>query len=165
MSEVSLICSNLTCLADIPSSSSKALDDTAVLNLHCNRLSNLNGLRSIVSITSLNISSNEFSSINLPELCLLPSLTSLDIAGNNIHSLRDMPFLPSLRTLSIAYNRLQSLDGFVLKLRLLLLCNCMLSNSVITLFLLGSRAVRPSVFWMPGRTGSQKSQALSHWHL
>lgn len=109
--EVALMCSGLRSLSELPPSTAKAIEGASIINLHCNCLNNLQGLRSIVSITSLNLSSNEFTTVNITELCLLPNLTSLDFAGNMIESIVEFPFMPSLVSLSLAFNRLKSVDG------------------------------------------------------
>ena len=109
--EVALMCSGLQSLSELPPTTAKAVEEATVINLHCNRLNNLQGLRSILSITTLNLSSNEFVTVNIPELCLLPNLTSLDLAGNMIESVVEFPFVPSLTSLSLAFNRLKYVDG------------------------------------------------------
>ena len=83
------------------------------LNLHCNRLENLQGLpyARLPNLTELNLSSNEFSSSHLPELSYLPSLRILDLSANKLQSVIGLPFLPGLETLSIAYNLITALDG------------------------------------------------------
>jgi Leucine-rich repeat (LRR) protein len=111
MSEVTLMCAGLSSLAEIPVESARSMTDAHTVNLHCNKLKSLAGMHSIISITSLNLSSNEFTTANLAELCLLPNLTVLDLAGNFIESLELFPFLPSLHTLSVAYNRIKNLEG------------------------------------------------------
>ena len=120
MSEVALMCMGLKSLEDdVSEKTMKSIADANAVNFHCNQLSNLKGLRSIVSITSLNLSSNEFTSADIPELCLLPNLKSLDLAGNFIESIIEFPFLPSLKSLSLAFNRLRSLDGCAYELHLI----------------------------------------------
>ena len=82
------------------------------LNLHCNRLTHLHGLpKKLSSLTELNLSSNEFTSCDLPELAFLSCMKILDLSANGIESLAALPFLPTLTTLSIAYNNLTTFDG------------------------------------------------------
>ena len=106
MSEYALICSGIESIGNLSLS-----ENIQTLNLHGNLLRNLEGLRCVPMLTTLNLSSNEISSSNLPQLALLPSLISLDLAGNKLNSIIDFPYLPSLRTLSLAYNQLSNLEG------------------------------------------------------
>ena len=53
-------------------------------------------------MNEINVSSNCFTTCNLPELGHL-----LDLSGNKIDSLRPLPFMPS----SVAFNFICSLDG------------------------------------------------------
>ena len=57
-------------------------------------------------MNEINVSSNCFTTCNLPELGHL-----LDLSGNKIDSLRPLPFMPSLRRLSVAFNFICSLEG------------------------------------------------------
>jgi hypothetical protein len=81
------------------------------INLHCNLLTSLKGLPPFLHLTEINLSSNCFTTCNLPELGHLPQLQSLDLSGNKIDSLRPLPFMPSLRRLSVAFNFICSLEG------------------------------------------------------
>jgi len=81
------------------------------INVHCNRLSSLQGLPQLKFLRSLNLSSNEFGTCDLPELSFMPCLATLDLAGNAIESLEEVPFLPGLEELSIAFNNVSNLNG------------------------------------------------------
>ena len=81
------------------------------INLHCNRLSNLKGLPKLSNLRSMNLSSNEFRTSDLPELSFLPCLVNLDLGGNALESLVALPFLPSLKDVSFAFNAITSLNG------------------------------------------------------
>ena len=109
--EVAFMGMSLNSLSDLDEEGKKSLEDAQLINLHMNNLSNLEGLRTITTVTALNLSSNSFTSTNIPELCLLPNLTTLDLASNYIQYVHDFPFLPQLQTLSLAYNKIKSLDG------------------------------------------------------
>ncbi|RYG93953.1 hypothetical protein EON65_58180, partial [archaeon] len=80
-----------------------------ILNLHDNQLQNLHGLPVLRSLKELILSSNHVSSCSLPELNKLINLEILDLSGNFITSLANIPFLINLRVFSVAYNRLTSL--------------------------------------------------------
>ena len=95
--EMVLIGRDLKGLSDMSSDEIALLETAVSVNLHFNSLSSLQGLHSLVSLTSLNLSSNEFSTSAIPELCLLPNLTSLDLASNFLTDLLDLPFLPQLQ--------------------------------------------------------------------
>jgi len=82
------------------------------LNLHGNDLSSLQGITANnACLTDLNLSSNSFASLDLPELSFLTELQVLDVGGNTIDSLVTAPFLPGITQLSVAFNNLQSLAG------------------------------------------------------
>ncbi|KAJ1387755.1 hypothetical protein B484DRAFT_4679, partial [Ochromonadaceae sp. CCMP2298] len=89
----------------------RALDRVHSLNLHFNQLTSLHGLPRYTFLSSLNLSSNHLVSCDLPELALLPALSTLDLSGNKISSLRLLPFLPSLTTLAAAFNFITSCAG------------------------------------------------------
>lgn len=85
------------------------LDKCEVLNLHCNKLSSLEGLTmSLNFLTDLNLSSNNFSICDLPELAFLPALQRLDLSGNKLTSLFELPFMPGLKSLFAAHNFIRS---------------------------------------------------------
>jgi hypothetical protein len=83
------------------------------INLHGNRLSSLasfcNHYKQLQHLTDLNLSSNRFMSADLPELAHLPLLQSLDLSGNLLKSVLDLPFLPGLVNLYLAYNQIDNL--------------------------------------------------------
>ena len=87
------------------------LTDITILNLHCNKLASLQGLPKFELLTELNLSSNEFHDVNVPELVHLPNLRSLDMSGNYIKNLDDLPYIPSIEVFSVAFNQISSLNG------------------------------------------------------
>ena len=109
--EVDFMCMALRSFSDLDEKAKESLENAQLINLHMNDLTNLKGLKTLTTLTSLNLSSNSFRSSNIPELCLLPNLISLDLASNYLEDIVDMPFLPQLQRLSLAYNRVKSLDG------------------------------------------------------
>ena len=75
------------------------------LNVHLNRFSSLVGFpQGLKYLRVLNLSSNEFSSCDLPALSFIPTLASLDMAGNALTTLEDLPFMPGLVEASFAFN-------------------------------------------------------------
>lgn len=87
------------------------LADITILNLHCNKLSSLQGLPKFEYLTELNLSSNEFKDVNISELVHLPNLLHLDMSGNYLNKLDNLPYLPSLETFSVAFNNISTLNG------------------------------------------------------
>ena len=56
-------------------------------------------------------SSNRLTSVDLPELSLLPRLRHLDLSGNRLVTLTQLSFMPTLTSLSVAHNEIRSLSG------------------------------------------------------
>ena len=91
------------------------LGGITILNLHCNKVSSLHGLPAFKCLTEINLSSNEFRDVDVSELVNLPNLLHLDMSGNYLNKLDNLPYLPSLETFSIAFNKISTLyglDGF-----------------------------------------------------
>ena len=82
-----------------------------ILNLHGNDLYSLQGISETKTIIELNLSSNSFVSLDLPELASMTELQVLDLGGNVIDTLQSAPFLPGIMQLSLAFNNLKSLTG------------------------------------------------------
>ena len=99
--------------ADISDCASLNISDLSitVLNLHCNKLTSLLGLPDFQHLVELNLSSNEFSDVNVKELVQLRNLKSLDMSGNYITKLDSLPYIPSLEIFSVAFNKISSLNG------------------------------------------------------
>jgi hypothetical protein len=105
-------------LADVHRSPNniKAGDESITsLILHGNRLTTLHappgqlGL-ALPALTSLNLSSNELSYVDLGDLAGVPVLEVLDLAANRITGLRGLCVLHRLRALSLPFNRLADLS-------------------------------------------------------
>jgi hypothetical protein len=110
--ECFLINAGILNFTDIEKNDSLLIDvDVTILNLHCNKLSSLKGLPTFELLTEINLSSNEFRDVNVSELVHLPNLRSLDMSGNYINKLDNLPYLPSLETFSVAFNNISSLNG------------------------------------------------------
>jgi Leucine-rich repeat (LRR) protein len=54
---------------------------------------------------------NRISTAHLPELSLLPCLQVLDLSGNELSTLADLPFMPSLRCFHVSNNSIVSIFG------------------------------------------------------
>jgi hypothetical protein len=88
------------------------LENIVILNLHSNSLSSLQNLTKSVTLTDLNLSSNQFENApDLMNLSQLINLKTLDLSGNSINSLDSFPYHPSIEHFSIAFNQFQTLDG------------------------------------------------------
>ena len=105
--ELELIGCGLSSLSDIQDD----IAEVQVLNLHGNSLMSLEGLLDTSTLLELNLSSNLFTSSDLPELAFLPALKSLDLSGNRILCLQGLPFLPSVSSFAVAFNGISSLNG------------------------------------------------------
>ena len=106
--ELTLLGEGITSINDLQQYST---NEHKVINLHSNKLQNLNNLYNFFpSLVDINLSSNQFYTCDLPELAYLPYLERLDLSSNHIESIADLPFLPNLKHLVIAFNRITDID-------------------------------------------------------
>ncbi|XP_023671945.1 leucine-rich repeat and coiled-coil domain-containing protein 1 isoform X1 [Paramormyrops kingsleyae] len=104
--ELSLIDKNIRSLLEIPLSSK-----VRSLNLHCNRISKIEGLTSAWHIRQLDLSSNQISRIQ--GLCSLTSLQSLNLSCNVISRVEGLQGLVNLVKLDLSYNQIGDLSGLL----------------------------------------------------
>jgi hypothetical protein len=92
--------------------SSEDCSQALSINLHGNRIASLRGLSiDLPLLRDLNLSSNFITSSDLKELLHCCNLKYLDLSGNRICSLEDLPYLTSLANLAVAFNGLENLNG------------------------------------------------------
>ena len=106
--ELTIFGEGITSIDDLQQYSTKQYK---IINLHSNKLQNLNNLYLYFPrLVDVNLSSNQINTCDLPELAYLPYLERLDLSSNNIESISDIPFLPNLKHLVIAFNRISFID-------------------------------------------------------
>ncbi|KAF5904080.1 leucine-rich repeat and coiled-coil domain-containing protein 1 isoform X1, partial [Clarias magur] len=81
------------------------------LNLHCNRLSKIEGLTTAWHIRHLDLSSNHIARIE--GLGALSSLRTLNLSCNNITKVEGLNGLVNLTRLNLAYNQINDLTGLL----------------------------------------------------
>ncbi|KAI5627917.1 leucine-rich repeat and coiled-coil domain-containing protein 1 [Silurus asotus] len=104
--ELSLIDKDITSLLDVP------LKPTVTsLNLHCNRLSKIEGLTTAWRLRHLDLSSNRIARIE--GLGTLSSLRTLNLSCNSITKVEGLNGLVNLTRLNLAYNQINNLTGLL----------------------------------------------------
>ncbi|KAI5104052.1 leucine-rich repeat and coiled-coil domain-containing protein 1, partial [Silurus meridionalis] len=104
--ELSLIDKDITSLLDVP------LKPTVTsLNLHCNRLSKIEGLTTAWRLRHLDLSSNRIARIE--GLGTLSSLRTLNLSCNSITKVEGLNGLVNLTRLNLAYNQINDLTGLL----------------------------------------------------
>ncbi|XP_048866607.1 leucine-rich repeat and coiled-coil domain-containing protein 1 [Brienomyrus brachyistius] len=148
--ELSLIDKNIRSLLEIPIS-----PKVRSLNLHCNRISKIEGLASAWHIRQLDLSSNQISRIQ--GLDSLTSLRSLNLSCNLISRVEGLQGLVNLVKLDLSYNQIGDLSGLLhlhgtqCKLKhLLLQSNHVNSMSQVLQCLLGLQSLSSVAFCADG---------------
>ncbi|MCJ8731799.1 hypothetical protein PDJAM_G00203620 [Pangasius djambal] len=104
--ELSLIDKDISSLLEVP------LKPTVTsLNLHCNRLSKIEGLTTAWHIRHLDLSSNHIARIE--GLGALSSLRTLNLSCNSITKVEGLNGLVNLTRLNLAYNQINDLTGLL----------------------------------------------------
>ncbi|XP_026791598.3 leucine-rich repeat and coiled-coil domain-containing protein 1 isoform X1 [Pangasianodon hypophthalmus] len=104
--ELSLIDKDISSLLEVP------LKPTITsLNLHCNRLSKIEGLTTAWHIRHLDLSSNHIARIE--GLGALSSLRTLNLSCNSITKVEGLNGLVNLTRLNLAYNQINDLTGLL----------------------------------------------------
>ncbi|GAA6108442.1 leucine-rich repeat and coiled-coil domain-containing protein 1 isoform X2 [Tachysurus ichikawai] len=104
--ELSLIDKNISSLLEVP------LRPTITsLNLHCNRLSKIEGLATAWRLRHLDLSSNHIARIE--GLGVLSSLRTLNLSCNSITKVEGLNGLVNLTKLNLAYNQIKDLTGLL----------------------------------------------------
>ncbi|XP_046884457.1 leucine-rich repeat and coiled-coil domain-containing protein 1 isoform X2 [Hypomesus transpacificus] len=104
--ELCLIDKNISSLLEVPLSSS-----VTSLNLHCNRISRLEGLTSAWRLRHLDLSSNHITRIE--GLGSLTSLRTLNLSCNLITKVEGLNGLVNLTRLNVSYNHISDLTGLL----------------------------------------------------
>ncbi|XP_027025243.2 leucine-rich repeat and coiled-coil domain-containing protein 1 isoform X1 [Tachysurus fulvidraco] len=104
--ELSLIDKNISSLLEVP----LRLTITS-LNLHCNRLSKIEGLATAWRLRHLDLSSNHIARIE--GLGVLSSLRTLNLSCNSITTVEGLNGLVNLTRLNLAYNQINDLTGLL----------------------------------------------------
>ncbi|KAL7876298.1 hypothetical protein AOLI_G00112610 [Acnodon oligacanthus] len=104
--ELCLIDKDISSLSEVPLKSS-----ITSLNLHCNRLSKIEGLTTAWHIRHLDLSSNHISRIE--GLSALSSLRTLNLSCNSITKVEGLNGLVNLTRLNLAYNQISDLTGLL----------------------------------------------------
>ncbi|XP_060730038.1 leucine-rich repeat and coiled-coil domain-containing protein 1 isoform X2 [Tachysurus vachellii] len=104
--ELSLIDKNISSLLEVPLKST-----ITSLNLHCNRLSKIEGLATAWRLRHLDLSSNHVARIE--GLGALSSLRTLNLSCNNITKVEGLNGLVNLTRLNLAYNQINDLTGLL----------------------------------------------------
>lgn len=104
--ELSLIDKNISSLLEVPLRTS-----ITSLNLHCNRLSKIEGLTTAWHIRHLDLSSNHIARIE--GLGALSQLRTLNLSCNSITKVEGLNGLVNLTRLNLAYNQINDLTGLL----------------------------------------------------
>ncbi|XP_058608321.1 leucine-rich repeat and coiled-coil domain-containing protein 1 [Onychostoma macrolepis] len=104
--ELCLIDKDISSLLEVPLNPS-----ISSLNLHCNRLTKIEGLRTAWYIKHLDLSSNRICGIE--GLASLSSLRTLNLSCNLITKVEGLNGLTSLTRLNLAYNQINDLTGLL----------------------------------------------------
>ncbi|XP_066537463.1 leucine-rich repeat and coiled-coil domain-containing protein 1 [Hoplias malabaricus] len=104
--ELCLIDKDISSLLEVPLKS-----DITSLNLHCNRLSKIEGLTTAWHLRHLDLSSNRISCVE--GLGSLSSLRTLNLSCNNITKVEGLSGLMNLTRLNLAYNKISDLTGLL----------------------------------------------------
>ncbi|XP_062849049.1 leucine-rich repeat and coiled-coil domain-containing protein 1 [Trichomycterus rosablanca] len=104
--ELCLIDKGISSLLEVPLTSS-----STSVNLHCNRLTKIEGLTTAWHIRHLDLSSNHIGRIE--GLGALSSLRTLNLSCNNITKVEGLNGLVNLTRLNLAYNQINDLTGLL----------------------------------------------------
>ncbi|XP_036375424.1 leucine-rich repeat and coiled-coil domain-containing protein 1 [Megalops cyprinoides] len=104
--EICLIDKNVTSLSEVPLSA-----NVRSLNLHCNRISKIEGLTTAWHLRHLDLSSNQISRIEGLES--LASLRTLNLSCNLITKVEGLVGLVNLIRLNLSYNQISDLTGLL----------------------------------------------------
>ncbi|XP_036453284.1 leucine-rich repeat and coiled-coil domain-containing protein 1 isoform X2 [Colossoma macropomum] len=148
--ELCLIDKDISSLLEVPLKS-----NITSLNLHCNRLSKIEGLTTTWHIRHLDLSSNHISRIE--GLGSLSSLRTLNLSCNSITKVEGLNGLVNLTRLNLAYNQISDLTGLLhlhgaeYKLKHLQLhSNCLDSMNHLLQCMVGLRNLRDVTLSMDG---------------
>ncbi|KAK3567517.1 hypothetical protein QTP86_019936 [Hemibagrus guttatus] len=104
--ELCLIDKNISSLLEVP-----VKPTITSLNLHCNRLSKIEGLATAWHLRHLDLSSNHIAHIE--GLGALSSLRTLNLSCNSITKVQGLDGLVNLTRLNLAYNQINDLTGLL----------------------------------------------------
>ena len=107
-SRLSYVGVGLTSLEQLPDLGKHAQIRT--LCLHGNRLTSLNGIDRLTSLTDLNVSSNELQ--NAHSLQAMTTLVCVNFASNRLENLDGLHALPNLKRLTVCHNMVTSPTNF-----------------------------------------------------
>ncbi|TSK82158.1 Leucine-rich repeat and coiled-coil domain-containing protein 1 [Bagarius yarrelli] len=103
--ELSLIDKNISSLLEVP-----VKPTITSLNLHCNRLTKIEGLTAAWRLRHLDLSSNHIARIE--GIGALSSLRTLNLSCNSITKVEGLDGLVNLTRLNLSYNRINDLTGY-----------------------------------------------------